>query len=1568
MIKRFNDTAILTTQNPEVFLNYVYDISSYWIVPTANITSGKLIVNGIDISTYDASLVIYGTNYSLKLDFDVSVASFHVYTHNVSDFDASLIFEIFNDQYCTSLYRIDSVNIYYRPNIIDGDINIYENENTLVDDKTSYLILRTTPELTGNIKLVVDCSNNLFLDTFKVSYELSNRKYRRQQVSANSVYSNDIKNIFSKVPVGDDLYKNDKENTLVINTPKTDILDQYRTTYNYGARLLEDELYKEDNALLAPLWLNSDLPNYFCIFRLPGVYNTETYDGSSLVYLASKYLENSDIIKTWSFRTNTPLGTYFTTHLNDILKYPAPLFLALTDPSIVKSTSDPNTWYGISVDKGVITGKDEDTYVFNKNLYDLTKLNAFVSQGFKRNKLVSSNLINLEYVFDDNDVSTYTMNRYFGLYLTENILYQIAYYSDVSGGTARILSLDGKDNSTFINSRVIFDLSTGLIRSNYKNRLFVLNDEINLNRITNRNELDVSANIIKSYINKPYDHLFDVAVERKDINPFITITLNNKLNPGDALRIINKKQNKIWEVYGVDSSVTCQTYVSRYSTTGYPTIHQTFFLTSGDITDQVESIHNAFNRFQDYESGVFRSAISGDDWFSLVLNDDASLTNDWSFQRLTSQLLNDINNPSSGFNSSASYDDITFFGRFIPEASNYTMINYDASYGPINFEFFGNRNSIEIPLFKRNANYLYSFKNELDALNKFETYTLYQDNNYWYKAVKDFDVSFGKTYAYVQDPLSIETCYLVQTENEIKTIGDRWNAYSIFPLKISLMGINPIKDIDFTVYDSCLGAKSEYFYARENDASTYQLTIEAGQNNTITIRNSYIIKSGTGLLNIGTETRPYAANTVFNTFDKNARIFATSKTSITYAILDGSYNFTSYSTTLKEQDVSFYYDSSALLKYSLTSPTIFSWVGVGTDTRNNQYRLMLNPNILTSNFSPAAKSDTRESTYPVFKYLTPGTRNWEDYVFYDINDTVKYTDASIVYYKTVKDLMLSKPTLDIFSRLIYFNNDIDNVKNRSTVLYYNSYKNSVDTLFLGLKLSIIVNNVAKGSIDIKKYDRYRFCLISTSSKNKGSRKPIDVIINENTKTILMIWYQGNDVLNYYYMNSSYLPGKSLLDASDGENRDYRGFVTRKDASLYSFIKTPFVINNSTLAKWLVNIYDDDVTYDSSLVKPYAQFNYSTYSTHSIWNAYCNNNFISSNIFNTNYSYDTFTQAITYLYHRNSNAFNDYVINYGYKYSCNDNLYTKNTCRVQTLDYLLQNNNMMVYLIKSNETITSNDFASPPISIIINASKQFNNMYTYNGWYKPKFVNILEFKSNEDDTLMSIVGKDFTLCNTNLRAYKNLNQLWYNKVVTTVLTSDVSAGNNIAYATDFNIFKSLWDKNYFKKRDAGLIYQNINGYQCSKELPTFFGSKLPKLPDEISLENWSSDIAYTETDDSYYYLCFNISKALLSLFNSNITFVSNWDGLSVTGDMIDNYIVNTVIPYYYIDPNKMEVTYYKKKYDTRLLYYNYDTNFELNDKQNFYSNLYIVNDEYIFKIRIDKNNNYSYFVKIKLIEK
>jgi hypothetical protein len=620
---------------------------------------------------------------------------------------------------------------------------------------------------------------------------------------------------------------------------------------------------------------------------------------------------------------------------------------------------------------------------------------------------------------------------------------------------------------------------------------------------------------------------------------------------------------------------------------------------------------------------------------------------------------------------------------------------------------------------------------------------------------------------------------------------------------------------------------------------------------------------------------------------------------------------------------------------------------------------------VSTNFIPTSTSFSQEISYPSFKYLGAHERAWEDYIFLDINDVIR--DSKDLSYITIKEAMFKYPFTDYFSKLVYSNNNVDATKTRSSIVYYNGYKNSIDTILLGLNLSFNVENIAKNILDIKKYDRYKFSFVSTSSRNKDNKRPIEVIINENTKTILMIWYQGNDELNYNKRYSSFLPGKALLDPSNN------GFVTvtSVQSTPYSFVKTPYYVNNSTIQKSLINFYGTAITYDSSTARKYAQLNKNSNGFNSTWNVFGNNNIITeAGVFipDDGKSYNTFQQYVDYIYTQNTNTFGDYVENYGYNYGSNHNWYANNTTNIDTLKYLLSSsfNYVMYYILRGNEIFDSYNFGTlNPITIAINPPRTYRDMYTYAGWFKPKFNSILDFKSNEGSELINAVNKDFIFSNTNLRLYNDIPQLWFNHVVNAVSAEDISVGNAISYFSDFNVFKALWDADYYFNSDTNTY---IDGYESPAELPAFFGSKLLKLPDQLTLEKWDITTAsYTSTATEITF-SFNLTRTILNMFKTNSAFINNWNGLSNADNIIDAYVKNTIITYYNFSTSKIKVDFYYKPYITQMLFYNFDSTFANDKKQNFNGQLTYENDEYIYRIVVPITGNYSYFVKFTMIEK
>ena len=207
-------------------------------------------------------------------------------------------------------------------NIVFDDCDVYKIDNTkseayqLNNKLETFMLIRTNPKLTGNIKLVVDSEYKLYLDTFKVSSVLNDRRYRKYPISSRGNYPFDVKTVFSKLA-----------STEIFATP-SDALDphkffgdynnQYITEYEYGAETNTDSLYSENMKILAPLHIGKSIPSFFCIFRYDGVTNKETYNSSD-INDTEKYnslIKDSSIVKIFDLRSYTSIGEYLNNYKN----------------------------------------------------------------------------------------------------------------------------------------------------------------------------------------------------------------------------------------------------------------------------------------------------------------------------------------------------------------------------------------------------------------------------------------------------------------------------------------------------------------------------------------------------------------------------------------------------------------------------------------------------------------------------------------------------------------------------------------------------------------------------------------------------------------------------------------------------------------------------------------------------------------------------------------------------------------------------------------------------------------------------------------------------------------------------------------------------------------------------------------------------------------------------------------------------------------------------------------------------------------------------------------------------
>lgn len=497
------------------------------------------------------NLRINGVKVSSFTDYDIYRSNMNIAT--VSNDVYPGIYSISVDNMPNSIEGIMDLNmsgisgqLLFTNSENQKDIITYDNiANPINSEVDSYMLLKTDPKLTGNIKLVVDTSYNLYLDTFKVTEELSKSIYRKYPVSYEGNYPRDVKEVFGKIQM-QELYKV-PEQSLDPKRYYTNFNDQYLTMYEYGAETNDDNMYSENMKILAPLHIGKCIPDFFAIFRYEGTYNPETYQGQRIQNTEKfkELLKSSKIVKTFDLRTWTSIGQYLNNYKDMLKDYLyGQTYLQFIEQDNVEYSNyyrqGKNNWKGILVDKGILGYKSEISYFISKELDKKDKnvqetLNDYIIKGFERNNIVYPNIINLEFMFNDNTQDNYSMHRYFGLYLTKNdIINYDCIIKDNPLKNEVVSKLDVSGN--IINDQDIVNL----INSNkYDDRIFYLVTNTYADRVQNVYQYNTFLN--NNVINKPLDNVCNIKSEQISfgkVKSFITLTFPKPVQYGEHLKFV----------------------------------------------------------------------------------------------------------------------------------------------------------------------------------------------------------------------------------------------------------------------------------------------------------------------------------------------------------------------------------------------------------------------------------------------------------------------------------------------------------------------------------------------------------------------------------------------------------------------------------------------------------------------------------------------------------------------------------------------------------------------------------------------------------------------------------------------------------------------------------------------------------------------------------------------------------------------------------------------------------------------------------------------------------------------
>ena len=285
-----------------------------------------------------------------------------------------------------------------------------------LDDGVSFALVRTNPKLTTNTKLMYN-GKKMYMESYASSELLNRSVYKNVFVRPNSTYNKDIARFLTGT--GEQAYNVYQNFSDIAISDSYD--NQFETLYWCGAEYIDSSFYDEEIGFVAPLYLREKLPNYFLIFRLdtPSNYNLNVDEQGnkldSTFDFQKDILDKAVLIKTFDLREGSVLGRYIHNYVDqEAFEFDKSMYVNFSNGEV--------TYYGINKVDGVLEKKiDNFENELLKNDSPILMDDKWFTEGFERNNLIFPYIMNIEYLFNDdnfkhNNGESYDFARYIGVY------------------------------------------------------------------------------------------------------------------------------------------------------------------------------------------------------------------------------------------------------------------------------------------------------------------------------------------------------------------------------------------------------------------------------------------------------------------------------------------------------------------------------------------------------------------------------------------------------------------------------------------------------------------------------------------------------------------------------------------------------------------------------------------------------------------------------------------------------------------------------------------------------------------------------------------------------------------------------------------------------------------------------------------------------------------------------------------------------------------------------------------------------------------------------------------------
>ena len=465
-------------------------------------------------------------------------------------------------------------------------------------ENVSRPLLRTNPKLSSNVKLIVDSTDKIYLESINATKDLADSKYKSFPISANGSYSYDLSRFYNDNRTPYEMTYSVKRDSSDFSA-LSDYSKQFEDEYQYGARINSSKRYNESFRMFAPIWVDTNVPKLFLIYRVDGPVPSIQLSDSAEDKLSrvELLLRNATLIKTFDMSDNSNLGTYIRNHVNDT-NFP-------NDCISVSFEKNEQTFYnGIDIAKGGFARKGE--FIYKDFVYSdktLIESNDFITDGFKRNRLVSANLMNLEFMFDDSEAGEFTVNRYIGIY-ADAIPSGMGEVENVNKGIIKFSELESYMDSTdptyaipshllFKNTPALGYVTTKKGYTNIPNGAYYNTDSLNVKIANNNIHIDDLSGIT--------DTGRSVSLSTNVGNGFDFVKLTVNETPDDLDQIIvTEVKRAAYRISYINHIPNENANTINFSGVGSPFIQS--WNSSSDPNAGLEELANSLNQNQQFNA------------------------------------------------------------------------------------------------------------------------------------------------------------------------------------------------------------------------------------------------------------------------------------------------------------------------------------------------------------------------------------------------------------------------------------------------------------------------------------------------------------------------------------------------------------------------------------------------------------------------------------------------------------------------------------------------------------------------------------------------------------------------------------------------------------------------------------------------------------------------------------------------------------------------------------------------------------------------------------------------------